>query len=446
MKRFAWIAACLLVPQLAQAAPTCLKRSQDLLAALKAHDYAAATRNFDDEVRAMVTVDRLRQVWEQALPTAYGAYDPKAPGQAAQATAGGSIVTPLHFQRAWLHMHVACNARGEISGFRFLPGKAGNHDAQRDALKAASGPWGHSQRVSVRSPWGPLPGLLTLPGGKGPFPAVVLVAGSGPQNANEQIGPNRPFEDIARGLAAQGVASLRYDKRTYAYPARAEKDAGLGIDDEVTDDALAAVKQLKHAAHVDPRRVFVLGHSLGAMLAPRIGQRAPGLAGLIMMAAPTRSLLDVIAWQTRELGPGMGQSPAQVAAREKAIATEQQFLRRSDPAHPPTGAFMDVPQAYWMSLQHYDQVKVARGLRMPMLMLQGAADFQVSPRLDFAQWKKVLAHDSRATFREYPGLSHLFMPAGKPPSMKDYMTPAHVQPRVIDDIAAWIKSQPARTH
>jgi alpha-beta hydrolase superfamily lysophospholipase len=106
--------------------------------------------------------------------------------------------------------------------------------------------------------------------------------------------------------------------------------------------------------------------------------------------------------------------------------------------------FGNAPQGYWLSLHDYRQVDVAKGLAMPMLILQGGADFQVSPALDFAHWKQALAGRPQTAFHLYPGLSHLFMPAGKTGTVADYAAPGHVDARVIGDIAAWIEAQPAR--
>lgn len=131
------------------------------------------------------------------------------------------------------------------------------------------------QPLAVVSPLGPLPGTLTLPRGEGPFPTVLLIAGSGPNDRDETIGPNKPFRDLAQGLAAAGIASLRHDKRTRVHAAQmaeAQKAGNaLTVDDEVTDDALSALTLLAKQPGVDGKRVFVLGHSLGAMMAPRVG-------------------------------------------------------------------------------------------------------------------------------------------------------------------------------
>ncbi|MDR0916762.1 MAG: alpha/beta hydrolase, partial [Oscillospiraceae bacterium] len=116
----------------------------------------------------------------------------------------------------------------------------------------------------------PVQGVLTLPDGAEPCPAVVLLQGSGPQDYDESVAMNKPFRDIARGLAERGIASIRFTKRTLTYPERIQaKLADLTVREECIDDALAAKSLIAAEPRVDTDRIFLLGHSLGGMLAPR---------------------------------------------------------------------------------------------------------------------------------------------------------------------------------
>lgn len=416
---------------------TCRARGQAALSAWTQGRGDQAVEHFAPAVAAKASPQMLEQVWTQ-LATTFGKF--RSLGELADREVAGHemLVAPLDFTNGSMAALVACDAQDRITTFRVVPAAAVPGLAK--AAPAPAVPGVVSQGIDVPTPLGPLSGTLTLPKGAGPFPAVVLVAGSGPQDRDETIGPNKPFRDIAIGLAKTGVASLRYDKRTLVYGTKMV-DKPYTVDDEVTDDALAALQVLAKQDNVDPDRLFVLGHSLGAMMAPRIGKRDPQLAGIVMLAAPARPLLEVSAAQVRELGKREHVGADKIAASEQAIKDERKLLETADPAHPPKGVFFHAPQSYWLSLHDYNQVAVAKGLDTPMLILQGGSDFQVSPEDDFAVWKKALADEPDVAFHLYPDLSHLFMPAGSTGTTADYATPGHVAPEVIHDIARWIKAQ-----
>jgi dienelactone hydrolase len=435
----AMLGMVLTAPVVAQPAAACLAHGQAALEAWTQGHFDQAGKDFAPVMAGKLTPGMLRQVWGQ-LQSQAGSF--KSLGALAPRSLGGQdvLVAMLTFSNAPLAAIIHCDAQARIDGFRVVPASSVEPVA---ATREPAIPDTVSRALPVPSPLGPLPGTLTLPEGKGPFPAVLLVAGSGPHDEDETIGPNKPFRDLAAGLAKAGVATLRYDKRSWAHATRINAQT-FTVDDEVTDDALAAAHLLEQQPGIDPRRVFVLGHSLGAMMAPRIGQRDPRLAGLILLAAPARPLLEISAQQVREQGQRSHETAAQIAASEQAIVAEQKLLAAADPRHPPVGSFGGMPQRYWLSLHEVHQVEVAKKSSMPMLILQGSGDFQVSPTLDFARWKQALAGRPQTDFHLYPGLSHLFMPAGKSGTMADYMVPDHVDSRVITDIATWVKVQPAR--
>jgi uncharacterized protein len=251
-----------------------------------------------------------------------------------------------------------------------------------------------------------LPAALTLPAGAGPFPAVVLVHGSGPHDMDETIGPNKPFRDIASGLAAKGVATLRYTKRTSQYGA--SLPANITLREETIEDALSAVALLRKNPKLDPKRIYVIGHSLGAHAAPRIGQADPAIAGLVLLAGNTRPLDTLIDEQIRYLGG----TPAQAVQMKGAI-----------------------PEAYRKDLAAHDPVAIARGLKMPMLILQGERDYQVT-MADFKGWQPL--RSPRVTLKSYPALNHLFQAGEGKSTPAEYQKAAPFSAAVIADIAAWI--------
>lgn len=424
------VAATLMAVPAAPARELCVTRSTELLSALEKGDFAGATAHFDERVRAALDADTLRKVWHEVLPAQLGAFQ-RASRPAVSAAA---VEIPLQFAHGRLSLHVACGPDGQVSQLRFAPVAPPARPSLRD-----------EHPLAVPSPLGPLPGTLTRPAGEGPFPAILLVAGSGPSDRDETIGPNKPFLDLAQGLAAAGIASYRYDKRTLTYGAKMV-DQPLTVDDEVTTDAVAALELLARQPRVDPRRVFLLGHSLGALMAPRIAQRVPSLAGVVMMAAPTSLDLDVVLRQTRYVLGLRGMSRAQIDAAVAPIEVARDAMARANPAHPPPGTFFHAPATYWLSLRGVHPIAAAKRLSEPMLIMQGRGDYQVSPTLDFAKWSSAFAHCRRVTLKLYPGLSHLFMPSGTTPSPADYAKAGHVDGKVISDLVAWIVAVPQPAH
>ena len=430
----------------------CVMRSSASVAALTHGDYQAAARDFAPAMANQFPPAKIAQAWKTVQASA-GAYRSHGVTEIRDVGGRSLAVTPVVLAHAQWDFVYGCDDHDRITAAQLMP--AGQLDAAietshreaeaKTSIKATVQTSGvRVEPLSVPSPFGPLRGALTLPAGSGPFPAVVLVGGSGPNDLDEAVGAARPFRDIADGLAAAGIASLRYDKRQTDFGLKMSANAQLTVDEEETDDALTAAHLLAKQAQVDPHRVFALGHSEGGMLAPRIGRRDPRLAGIIMMAAPARKLLAVMQQQVHEQGERAGLPETNIEAQEKALADEQSLLDKADPKHPPAGAFGGAPQTWWFSLHEYDQVATAKALSMPILILQGGGDFQVSPTLDFDAWKRALAGRSNVTFHLYPGLGHLFTPAGKTMTTADYAKPANVAPEVIADIANWIKVQPAK--
>jgi pimeloyl-ACP methyl ester carboxylesterase len=254
----------------------------------------------------------------------------------------------------------------------------------------------------------------------------VLVHGSGPQDRDETIGANKVFRDIAEGLASKGVAVLRYDKRTLRYP-EAMKGKPT-IDDEVVLDAMAAVKVLRSRPEVDPKRIVVIGHSLGALLAPEIALREGSVAGTALLAPPGRKPWDIVLAQMRYLDT----PAADLAETERKIA----LLREGKLGEE---TLMGAPGSYWLDWAGRDGVAAARKLGRPILVMRGERDFQVGEE-DLAIWRKGLAGARGAKALSLPGLSHLFIEGTGKPGLAEYDTPGHVDARVIEALAAFAAS------
>ena len=403
-----------------------------LLDRLDAGAFAEAEAMFSPEMAAAVPADKLKAVWE-ALPAQAG----KATGRGtAKATAGGGgtlVEIPLQYEKAALLGRIAVGSDGRIVGFQVQPATApvvAAPVAEDAAYVERDMAVGEGDRA--------LPGTLAMPKGEGPFPAVVLVHGSGPQDRDETIGPNKPFLDIARGLAAQGIAVLRYEKRSKARP---QDFAGgnFGVDDETTNDAVLAVDALRKTEGIDGARVFVLGHSQGGMMAPRIAAVSGHVAGLVLMAAPARSLLDIVIEQNRRLAV-LDDGKTSDAERDAIAQLTAQVRQTRDPATDiATRTLLGQPAGYWRSIDAVDPVADAAAVALPMLVLQGARDIQVVDA-DWGRWRGAFHADDKVSFKLYEKLNHLGIAGEGEGSLAEYQQPGHVDATLIDDVASWIKA------
>jgi dienelactone hydrolase len=307
-------------------------------------NFAAFYADCSDVLRQSITQEALLQGWSQVL-------------QAAGVL--GESLGCVYTKQGGYDI-VACTVEGTLNNIRVTvtygsdgkPVGIWTSYAPKDPPAPQTAEKWEEFPVTVGEPG--LPGMLTLPKGAAAPPVVILVQGSGASDMNETLGtaPNRPFEDIAHGLAELGVATLRYNKRTYQY-----STAGVTIEYEVLNDAAAAVKLLCADSRVDQERIYLLGHSLGGMMAPKITADNPEIQGFISLAGSLRPLQDIVLDQNIAAIHAAPSLTAQQKSDLIAQATaETDKVKTLDDGG--TGAILGLPTYYWESLNAIDGVSI----------------------------------------------------------------------------------------
>lgn len=345
-------------------------------------------------------------------------------------------VIPVKFASMGINVVVTLDSQGGVRGLFLRPQEV---PWQRPAY---SNPDAFLEReLTVGEGEWKLPGTLTLPKGSGPCPAVVLVHGSGPHDRDQTIGGNKVFKDLAEGLASRGIAVLRYEKRTRHYAARMAAMQDLTVQQETVEDAVKAAELLRSQPEIDPKRIFILGHSLGGYLMPRILRQAPWVAGAIILAGNTRPLATLIVEQAEYIA---SLDPANEAVRRQAEKLREMAaqIQAIEEGKSDLRGALGMPASYIRDLKGYDPAAELSRLNIPVLVLQGERDYQVT-MVDFQRWKQALEGRPQVTLKSYPKLNHLFVAGEGKSSPAEYQKPGHVDQQVIEEIAAWIRARAA---
>jgi dienelactone hydrolase len=210
--------------------------------------------------------------------------------------------------------------------------------------------------------------------------------------------------------------------------------------DEYVPHAVAAVRLLRGEPGVDAARVFVLGHSMGGKAAPRVAAAEPSVAGLVIMAGDAQPMHEAAVRVTRylaSLNPGPDADVAVAAIVRQAARVADPGL---SPATPAADLPFGLPAPYWLDMRAYDPVATAVAVGKPMLILQGGRDYQVTVEDDLSRWQAGLDGRPDVTVRVHAADDHLFFPGTGPSTPAGYDSPQHVDPAVLDDIAAWLNA------
>ena len=294
----------------------------------------------------------------------------------------------------------------------------------------------------------PLNGILTLPNEiNNLIPAVVLVHGSGPSNMDEKVGKLTPFKDLAEGLASKGIAVIRYDKRTYAHKKQYINKPDMSIKEEAIEDAILATELLRKDSRIDSDNIFIIGHSMGGMLAPRIDAEGGNYKGLILLAGSPRRLEEILIDQNKEVLKHVNKLLQWIIKRQikKLSSKFDTMYNLTDEEAKKTSLMFGTPIKlyYFKEMGEHQSTNYLKDLNKPMLIMQGDKDFQVSVEKDFNLYKEILKDKTNVTFKLYENLNHAFVPSiygNIMKAKKEYNVEQHICDYVIDDIATWVLS------
>lgn len=404
---------------------------------LQEEKFTQAYSFFDDTLKTKIKEDGLKKLWE-GIGGQFGkaesldAIQSKAQGEFFAVTVEG------HFEKGNQNFILGFNKAQKIVGIFLAPAKRTVEYIKPAYVDTSS----YIEKSVYLGPQKTqLAAIVTTPKNVKNFPMVVFVHGSGPSDMDETVGANKPFKDIAGGLATKGIGSIRYVKRTLVYPN--EFSAPYTVKEEVLDDAAAAIAMARTTVGADSKNIFVFGHSLGGMLAPRIATTAPDLAGIIMAAAPARKLTDIIIDQNKYMLEVSGDTTAAMKQQlDKAIVEiNKSRIVQLGTSIKPDSVILGLPAKYWADLNAYNQVAVAKALVKPRIfVVQGGNDFQVG-KTDFDLWNAALSQKKNAKLKFYPDLNHLLSPQMTKGTSSQYQLPVSVSDVLVSDIASWIKGK-----
>jgi len=284
-----------------------------------------------------------------------------------------------------------------------------------------------------------IPGTITTPTENDKNVVVIFVHGSGPNNRDEEFGPNKMFRDLSVGLAMRGYSSFRYDKRTYLTDQFKPEDmADFTIHSEVLDDVEAAVSFLQNHEKTKGKTIYLLGHSLGGMMVPWAAIDNEAVKGIIMMAGPAGPFEELLPYQYEYLfgldGNIDKNEQAEIDRVRKQVHTVQNNLRAETLA---SELPLNIPAQYWLSLKDYDQLTLAMNYSGRILVMNGERDYQV-PMTEFNKWKDALGMSENVTYRSFTKLNHFFFEGEGTPNPKEYENICNVPDYVIYAITDWL--------
>jgi uncharacterized protein len=410
-------------------------------------EFKEARMYFDAIMKSAMTESKLKAVWDK-IQNIYGEYESIVDTRVEKVDDKGKTYNIVYVncktkpkdgstESKYFILRVILDKDKKVAGLWHQDGESEGQSTGYTIPKYANEESFTEEDFTIQSEACPLPGTLSIPKGEGTFPVAILVHGSGPNDRDETIGPNKPFKDIAYGLASDDIAVLRYEKRTKHCTYWVNNNIyTLTVEDETINDAVKAVEQLKQHDKINPDKIFIVGHSLGANVMPRIAVKVgESVAGVVMLAGNVRPLHKLIVIQSEYIINADGELTQEEKdqlslIREQVAKIEALDIKEKE-------IVLGGAKAYWEDFLNYDPIKTAKKVNVPMFIIQGERDYQVTME-EFNLWKEGLSDKEQVTFKSYPALNHLLMEGEGKSTPDEYNKANNVSKQVIVDLRDWI--------
>lgn len=434
MKKFKLLVLFLLfsISTMAQNILSYINTASDFFNKLDEGKYSEVQGFFDDSVKEKLPPENLEKMWTQ-VKSNLGNFESV---EGAQNKTNGDyqvVILNCKFTNDNQPFQFVFNKSQKLVGFFILPKK--QELSYKLPIYADTARY-VEKLINIKSGEFELPAMLTLPKDSMNVPIVVFVHGSGPNDMDETIGAQKPFKDLAVGLASKGIGSIRYVKRTTIYPGKLSEVKTT--KEEVIDDALAVINYSKTVPQANPAKVYIFGHSLGGMLAPKIASLNSDIKGIVIAAAPAKKLQDILIEQNNNIfSAAKDTSKAGKDALVRIIKEINLTKAFNSKTLNQDSVILGLPISYWADLNDYDQISTAKKLNQRVFLIQGGNDFQVTIK-DYNLWIAALKGKKNVDYKLYPMLSHLFAFVSEKGIGAEYQERGNVDQTLIDDLASWL--------
>lgn len=393
-------------------------------------DFDTVTNSFSSATKQKLNAKQLKDGWDQTAGTV-GKYKQVHSSETNVTPTSAQVKVILEFEDNGIVITFTYNKSEEIDGIWINFSALTNDLVQNEYFEESA--------ITVPAENIDLKGVLTLPKADSFSTVALLVQGSGSSDYNESVNQNKPFRDIAHALGQKNIATLRYNKRYYQNPGLAS--ANYTIEDEVLNDVNKAIALIRSDTRLTGKKLVIIGHSLGGMLAPKIASDNKDVAAIVSLAGSPRKLEDISYDQNKQaIAQLKDKTDKEKETLLKNVKTEIDKIKalKGDET---TGTILQVPVSYWNSLNKIDTPKIAKELDIPILIMQGSADFQIT-NTDYKAWKTALKDKKNATYKWYNDLNHLFMKTNGKTDVSEYEKKSTVDTNVTKDLSEWINKLP----